>query len=341
MTDKPGMTEERGSLTEHLVNYPAGTAVQGAAFLDGMPVLVRDDGTLSLGEPEAPRAVTAHPEGSILSSRLAGATLLTGGDDGLVVATDAAGTTRLVHDSKGKWIDALAARPDGIVAFASGKAVTAIDAKGTAKTTSVPTTARGLAFAPKGYRLAIAHYNGASLWFPNAAAPPELYEWKGSHLSATFSPDGRFLVTAMQESALHGWRLADRANMRMSGYPTKVRSLSWSADGDWLATSGADSCVLWPFRDKDGPMKKPPLECAVRKARISAVAFHPKSPLLAVGYEDGWVLLSRPSDQAELLVRRPDEDRAAITALAWDAAGDRLLFGTASGEAGLLTLPPA
>ncbi len=333
------MAEERGSLTEHLASFPAGAPVQGATFLGETPVLVRDDGTLSLGEPAAPRAVTAHPEGTILSSRIAGAALLTGGDDGLVVATDAAGATRLVHDGKGKWIDALAARPDGTVAFASGRAVTTIDGKGAVRTTSVPTTARGLAFAPKGYRLAIAHYNGASLWFPNAAAPPELYEWKGSHLSATFSPDGRFLVTAMQESALHGWRLVDRANMRMSGYPTKVRSMSWSADGDWLATSGADSCVLWPFRDKDGPMKKTPLECAVRKAKISCVAFHPVSPLLAVGYEDGWVLLSRPSDQAELLVRRPDDDRSAITALAWDAKGDRMLLGTASGEAGLLTLP--
>ena len=68
---------------------------------------------------------------------------------------------------------------------------------------------RGLAFLPKGYRLAAAHYNGVSLWFPNADATPQLLEWKGSHLDATVSPDGRFLVTSMQENALHGWRLAD------------------------------------------------------------------------------------------------------------------------------------
>jgi hypothetical protein len=38
-----------------------------------------------------------------------------------------------------------------------------------------------LAFAPKGVRLAVAHYNGVSLWFPNAQAAPEMLEWKGSH----------------------------------------------------------------------------------------------------------------------------------------------------------------
>ena len=86
-------------------------------------------------------------------------------------------------------------------------------------------------------------------------------------------------------------------------------------------------------------MKKPPLEVAVRKAKITKVAFHPKAPLLAVGYEDGWVLLCRISDNTELLVRRPDATRDPVTALAWSADGNRLLFGTGGGEAGLMSLP--
>src|SRR5438270_75945 len=83
------------------------------------------------------------------------------------------------------------------------------------------------------------------------------------HLDATGSPDGRFIVTSMQENALHGWRLVDSRNMRMTGYPGKTRSMSWSSEGHWLATSGADACVVWPFKDKDGPMGKPPRECGV------------------------------------------------------------------------------
>ena len=85
---------------------------------------------------------------------------------------------------------------------------------------------RGLLLRPRACGLAIAHYNGVTLWFPNAAGvAPEKLEWKGSHLGVAFSPDGRFVVTCMQEPTLHGWRLADAQHMRMSGYSARVRSL--------------------------------------------------------------------------------------------------------------------
>ena len=100
----------------------------------------------------------------------------------------------------------------------------------------------------------------------------------------------------MQENALHGWRIEDSRNMRMTGYPGKTRSLSWSHDGQWLATSGADAAVVWPFKDKDGPMGKAPRECGVRQARVTQVAFHPKALVVAIGYADGLVLLTRLAD---------------------------------------------
>ena len=90
------------------------------------------------------------------------------------------------------------------------------------------------------------------------AVDVEFLEWAGSHLDVVFSPDNKFLVTAMHEPALHGWRLADNKHMRMVGFPGRVRSMSWSANGKALATSGADTVILWPFASKDGPMGKEP-----------------------------------------------------------------------------------
>ncbi len=181
-------------------------------------------------------------------------------------------------DPKHRWIDHVALGPDGAVAWSAGK--TAFVQAKELRTFEAPSTVGGLAFLPKGFRLALAHYNGATLWFPNAPqAAPEKLEWKGSHLGVTVSPDGRFLVTTMQEPMLHGWRLADRQHMRMSGYAARVTSLGWTIGGHWLATSGATQLILWPFQTKDGPMGKQPravgaLRTSHRGRRLPSQAGH-------------------------------------------------------------------
>lgn len=330
---------ETTSLSQYVTPIAAGDHVVAAAFLGRTPVFALADGTILIAGIGEEKRVAAHPDAAILVAASDGKRIVTGGDDGRVVATDSDGAMTVLADEKGAWIDSLTLRADGALAWSAGKRVFARDAKGEIKTFDAPSSVRGLAFLPKGYRLAIAHYNGASLWFPNAAAQPEFMEWKGAHLDITTSPDGKFLVTSMQESMLHGWRLADGKHMRMSGYPAKTRSFSWSHDGNWLATSGADACVVWPFETKDGPMGRGPRECGVRSRRVSRVAFHPLQLVLAIGYEDGWLLLVRLKDGAEIFVRGERDSNDAVTALQWDAQGTRLAFGTREGAAGILDLP--
>jgi hypothetical protein len=124
--------------------------------------------------------------------------------------------------------------------------------------------------------------------------------------------------------------------MRMTGYPGRVRSLSWTAGGKALATSGADSVILWPFASKDGPMGKQPSMLAPLKARVSAVCCHPKQEILAAGYSDGTILMVRITDGAEILVRR--NNTASVVGLAWNGKGTDLAFAAEDGSAGLLTL---
>lgn len=327
------------SLTQFVVPFAVGAHVVSAAFLGETPVLALADGTARLDPVGSDRSVIVHPDGAILVAAQDGRRLLTGGDDGLVRSLSGDGAVATLADARGRWIDALAMAPGGAVAWSSGKSVTAQDDKGRQRSWQAPSTVQGLAFAPKGYRLAASHYNGVSLWFPNTESPPEALSWKGSHLDVTWAPDGRFVVSSMQENTLHGWRLPEKADMRMSGYPSKTRSFSWSHDGKWLATSGADAAIVWPFGSKEGPMGQAPRECGIRPAKVSRVAFHPGALVLAVGYEDGFVLLCRLADGTELLVRKSDVANGPVTALAWDRKGRRLLVGADAGAGGLLTLP--
>ena len=105
-------------------------------------------------------------DGVILTTACDGARIVTGGDDGKVVTTDAGASRVLATDPKHRWIDHVALGPDGSIAWSAGK--TAFVQGKELRQFEAPSTVGGLAFLPKGFRLAIAHYNGATLWFPNA-----------------------------------------------------------------------------------------------------------------------------------------------------------------------------
>jgi WD40 repeat protein len=325
------------SVTDRVRAVALGMSVTSVHFLGERAAFVGAEESVAMVSPDGEISPVAVHGGGILCARSDGERIVMGGDDGKLVALDGKGeVTLLATDPKRRWIDNVALHPDGAVAWSAGKTAFVRNVKGEEKFFDAPSTVGGLAFAPKGVRLAIAHYNGVSLWFPNMAANVQVLEWAGSHLGVVFSPDNKFLVTAMHEPALHGWRLADIRHMRMSGYPGRVRSVSWSAGGKFLATSGADSVIMWPFASKDGPMGKEPAMLAPLQARVSMVACHPKQDILAAGYSDGTILMVRFDDGAEILVRR--RGATPVSALAWNAKGTLLAFAAEDGDAGLLAL---
>ncbi|HVG51885.1 MAG TPA: WD40 repeat domain-containing protein [Xanthobacteraceae bacterium] len=332
-------TTDTPSVVERTRKVDVGGQIFAAHFIGDTAVFVLGEETLVFADKDSSRRVDVHG-GAILDSASDGMRIVTAGDDGKVVATDITGKSETIAtDPKRRWIDHIALGPDGAVAWSAGKQafVRAGKRAGEPVSMEAPSSIGGLAFAPKGFRLAIAHYSAVTLWFPNASgAKPDVLEWKGSHLGVIFSPDGKFLVTSMQEPTLHGWRLADTKHMRMSGYAAKVRSMNWTHDAKWLATSGSTQLILWPFSGKDGPMGKQPKMLATSKNRVVAVASHPRQDIVAVGYDDGLVLLVRIGDGAEILARKPAG--AAVSALIWNAKGSTLAIGTDDGDAGVLDL---
>jgi len=321
------------------IDIASPSLVEWSGFLDEVPTIAMADGRIvQISGKE--HIFDAHD--GLLCAQLSvdGATLVTGGEDGSVCRTDSAGSVEVVHKGSGKWVDRIATGPGNSVAFSSGKIAVVINGGDVAREIPCERTIEGMAFAPKGMRLAMARYNGVELHWVNSSSPQQFLEWKGAHNNVFFSPDGKYVVSSMQENALHGWRISDQRHMRMTGYPTKVKSVSWSQKGKWLATSGAPAAIVWPFSGKDGPMGKTPKELgSMGKVQVTQVSCHPGEDVVALGYANGMILLVKIDDGKEVPLRR--EGNGAISSLAWDKSGSRLAFGSSEGDAGIVSISDA
>ncbi|MCW3477906.1 WD40 repeat domain-containing protein [Limobrevibacterium gyesilva] len=264
---------------------------------------------------------------------------VSGGDDAALKRIGADGGVSDIASFGMKWVEHVASFTDGkarLVGCGVGKHVHLFDGKDDRlKTLEHPSTVTGIAFDAKGKRVAASHYNGASVWFVASKTDnPRKLEWKGSHTGIAISPDGDAVVTAMQENALHGWRLSDGQHMRMSGYPSKTRAMSFTKNGKWLATSGAESIVLWPFFG-GGPMGKPPTELAGGDGVLcTMLATHPAQEAVAAGFSDGLVVLADINSARILPVA--GTGRGPVSAMAWSPDGTYLAFGTETGFAAIV-----
>jgi len=266
---------------------------------------------------------------------------ISGGDDGFFRRLRANGDIDDIASFGSRWVEHVTSFVDaksGLLACSERKTVHLFDRDGRKlKSLDHPSTVAGIGFDAKGKRVAAAHYNGATLWFVAAKTDsPRKLEWKGSHTGVVIHPDGTAVVTSMQENALHGWRLTDGQNMRMSGYPAKTAFMSFSRNGKWLATSGADAVVLWPFFG-GGPMGKAPTELAGGAGVIcTAVACHPLQDVVAAGFADGMVVLI-DIGTGRILPGAPPGG-GSVSAMAWNSTGAWLAFGTEDGRAALIDL---
>ena len=301
----------------------------------GAAAFALGDGTVRF---ESGETIEAH-DGAILSAcaHPSGEGVITGGDDGRVVWSRVSGPEEIAK-VPGRWIDAVAASAESkLIAFAAGRELHVRDASDPkfSRVFTHEKSVADVAFDPKGRRIAAATYNGAWLWYAKIAEQkPYILKWAGSHVGLAWSADGKFLMSAMQENQLHGWRVADDKNLKMGGYPAKVKSMAFLAKGQLLATSGANGLVVWPFAGATGPMGKQAAEIGFdESAMVVRVAGMPGGQIVAAGLDDGRVWVCDLAAQGITPLKA--EKGAAITALTMTADGKRVAWGDEDGGAGV------
>ena len=324
---------EKSELERRGIELALGAPVTGSVAVGDGVAVGFGDGTVRMFRPETTPVLWQAHRGVILCMAADGQDVLTGGDDGRFLRISPDGVIEELANFGTKWVDCVAAS-DGLAACSSGANVYVCSSgQKRPKVFEHTSTVGGLAFDKKYKRLAVTHYGGATLWQRGKGRwNSSKLEWKGFHGPVTFSPDGRYVVTAMQENALHGWRLRDKGHFEMAGYPTKVKSFAWVTDTPFLATSGADEAICWPFDGKEGPMGRSPVSVG-RNPKQPATYVHALRGESAVftGFRDGAVLLAELDEMKDAVTIRGSTG-IEVTAITVSASRSHIFVGDAKGN---------
>ncbi|MEP4197005.1 MAG: WD40 repeat domain-containing protein [Aliishimia sp.] len=319
--------EQRGE------RFSFGVPVTGAVSVGDHVAVSFGDGRVCFFHPENPvKTVDAH-RGVVLCIAADGDHVLTGGDDGRFLRVSSGGDLEELAQFGTRWVDCVAAS-DGYRACSSGRQAH-VWVSGDAKATIFEhvSTVGGLAFDKGGQRLAVTYYGGATVWGrkDQGWTPSKLF-WKGFHGDTCFSPDGKYLVTSMQENALHAWRLRDNGDFAMSGYPAKIKSLTWVGDIPHLVTSGADEAIAWPFDGKNGPLGREPVRVAYNDDNlVTCVQSLPQKEAVFVGFSDGTVQLAE-LDETKGIVLLSSATGADVISIVVSTSLSHLMIGDAKGN---------
>ena len=304
----PGFEETEFERRATKFNF--GAPVTGSLSSSDSVVVGFGDGNVRTFREGVGYSSTKAHSGVVLCMATDGENIFTGGDDGKFLGISSDNTVEEIASFGSKWVDCVAA-VDGKYACSSG-GKGHVWSKGQKEPTILEhsSTVGGMAFDAKGKRLAVSHYGGVTIWEAKERRwKSSKLIWKGFHGAVCFSPDGKYLVTSMQENAIRCWRLKDKLDFAMSGYDRKIKSFAFVGETSYLATSGAlgmgvAAAICWPF-DGEGPMgRQPTCLSYTGNNEVTFVEPFPSENAIFAGLSDGSVFLSEIENKNNTIIIR-------------------------------------
>ncbi|XWN29281.1 MAG: WD40 repeat domain-containing protein [Devosia sp.] len=306
-----------------------------------------DVGQLSIlqrTQPFGPLAEAALPPGAVtaIAASTTGKGFVVGTREGAIKKLTARGQTLDVATPFTSPVTALCAHPKkATLVAASGVDVAIFSEEGsdTIRDLTAPCAVTALGFAPDGSAFAAATDKG--LWVvSHGVGSAHLIEGDAVTGPLAWSGDGAYVATGRDEAGMTLFRMADHTVHANKNYPAPVRSVAWSHPANALVTAGAFRAVAWSLSAPpvDGDRSGALVSGRSGLVLVEAVAAHPARPLLAVGYANGIVTLTKIGAPDEMMLSATEG--AAVTALAFTPAGDNLALAHDDGKVAIVNLPP-
>jgi WD40 repeat protein len=120
-----------------------------------------------------------------------------------------------------------------------------------------------------------------------------VFEWKTSLLSTSWSPDKKYIVAGTQENAIHFWPypLESGKDFQINGYQSKVIKMIWSKDSNQFVVNSFEDVHIWDFSDGP-PAGKSPITLRCGFGKIVDI-YYRKSFLIAAS-EKGFIFYFIP-----------------------------------------------
>lgn len=258
--------------------------------------------------------------------------LASGGQDGKVRIWDPNADRPIRELEAGSsWIERVAFAPDAwLLASAAGRHLRLWNLGGDLLQNFAlhPSTISDIAWQRGGLYLTSACYGQLATFHPDSPEPVKSFPWKGSILTVAWSPNGDYVATGNQDASVHFWYRKTGKDLEMSGYPTKIRELSWDAESRYLATGGSAHVIIWDCSGK-GPAGSRPITLKAHDTLLSALEYQHKGTLLASGCHNGQVCLWNPPKRTTPLWTAQMD--GAVTQLRWSPGDRELAVSSAAG----------
>lgn len=258
-----------------------------------------------------------------------------GTENGRVNTTTPGGISNyLPHKPHGPVVAvASTSQEESPLAYASGCDVSLHRAGGEDKPeiVTLPAEVVTLAFSLDGTALAIGHRQGTSVWTFTADSPGFELDQKSTDL--WWSSDGRWLACCLETPGFALIDINSQTAVTHENFAAPVKSVAFGADNKTVIASGAYRVAAWDLQTPDNSLQTGKTGMTL----IDAVASCPNRNLVAVGYANGLVSVTKIGEPGEILLR--ENTGAAVTALTWSDDGKFLGVAGADCSAALVEFP--
>lgn len=251
--------------------------------------------------------------------------------NGIFLLTLQGNVTTIIKENN--WFEHIAISDDGLVVFAAkGKTLYIFEENTDGyqlvnQDNSFQSTISDIIFNVDAFL--VSNYGGVREYKTKDFDNYNLFEWKTSLLTTSWSPNKKYIAAGTQENAIHFWPypFEEEKDFQISGYPSKVSKIIWANNATEFVVNCAEDVHIWDFSNGPPTGKKPKtLKCGFGK--IADIDY--KGNLLVAASEKGFIFYFLPS-HAERFIQMHSVDQE-ISCITMKEDESELYVGSKSGN---------